>query len=59
MVVFEFVHEYVVPATVLVNAEGATVVLLHTVTFDGVVMLGKGFTVTLPTAVSWHPLGSV
>ena len=48
-----------VPATVLVKADAATVALWHTARVGGVVIFGKGFTVTRPIAVSWQPLGSV
>ena len=49
--VFEFVHANIAPAGVLASADAATDAPLHTVMFVGGVTDGKGFTVTVDTAV--------
>ena len=49
--VFEFVHANVAPEGILVNALAGTYAPLHTVLFAGTVTVGKGFTVTVATAV--------
>jgi hypothetical protein len=51
----ELVHAIAAPAGVLVNAWAAIAVPAQTEILAGAVMLGTGFTVTVPVAVPTHP----